>query len=422
MSRRPARGQVLVLMVGGFIAAVAMTALIVDGGNVWAQQRIVQNGTDSAAQAGAVVMARRLAGVTEPLEGWDRVVDDRVDANAAANGIDVDAAYYTDICGIPLRLDGSAALLSDGREDLATAAVVGGGALPAAVTTTPDCPSRTPGPPAGVLVLGHKPVPAYVSGAVGVGSFSVSSRATAVSGYLQGYCAAASDMACRLLPVTIPVNEVTCNGQNKPVLTDEPWARYQVYKIPLCGNGPGNVGWLDWTPPGGGTSELVCSIVNPNNPTINLPSWQFVTETGNTNGGGGPCSASVEEALRRYDGQVVLIPQFDATCSADPNQAQVSVAPNYGCPSGSLGGNGQNQWYRMPSFAYLQLCSPTTSGCDGLHGAYIQGSDRAICDSGNGATSCLVGRFVDLLGSGTVGSGVGGGTGNNKVVGIQMIR
>jgi hypothetical protein len=152
-----------------------------------------------------------------------------------------------------------------------------------------------------------------------------------------------------------------------------------------------------------------------------------VTETGNTNGGGGQCSASVESALREYNGEVVLVPQFDVICGpangTEPNHSQVAVAPNYGClPDDLDGGNGQNLWYRFPSFAYLELCDPTLAGCNGLQGAYIQGNNAAECDSGNGATSCLIGRFVDVLASGTVGAGVGGGAGSNKVLGIQLIR
>ena len=54
-------------------------------------------------------------------------------------------------------------------------------------------------------------------------------------------------------------------------------------------------------------------------------------------------------------------------------------------------------------------------------GAYIQGHN-AICDTGNGATSCRVGRFVSIIGAATVGPGVGGGVGGNNAVGIQLIK
>jgi len=58
---------------------------------------------------------------------------------------------------------------------------------------------------------------------------------------------------------------------------------------------------------------------------------------------------------------------------------------------------------------------------DRLISAYIQGSNEAVCNTSNGATSCLVGRFVDILSSGTVGPGNGSGTGN-KALGVQLIR
>ena len=145
-------------------------------------------------------------------------------------------------------------------------------------------------------------------------NLDATARATAVTGYLQGTCTAAQGNACALLPVTVPVNIVTCDGSNSPVNTGVPWVLGPVYKVPLCQNGPGNVGWIDWTPPGGGTSELIGSIQTPNNPAIDLPSWNYVTETGNVN------SAGVETALRAYDGEVVLIPQFDQTCGPGPRR------------------------------------------------------------------------------------------------------
>ncbi|HKG18761.1 MAG TPA: hypothetical protein VKB00_03410, partial [Candidatus Limnocylindrales bacterium] len=168
-------------------------------------------------------------------------------------------------------------------------------------------------------------------------------------------------------------------------------------------------------------------VQTPDNPAIDLPSWQYVTATGNTNGGGGACGMTVEEAIREYEGQTVLAPQFDLTCNPssgnDPDSSQPAVitAPNYGCPAGALGGSGTNQWYRMPSFAFLELCGPGVPGCNGLHAAYIQGSNAQFCDTGNGATSCLVAKFKHVMATGTVGAGVGSGTGN-KAVGVQLIK
>jgi hypothetical protein len=429
------RGQALVVMVGVMLLSVAMLAVIIDGGNVMTQQRVAQTGADSTAEAGAIVLASRLANAVTPSGGWDAQVNAKVTATAAANGVTIKAAYYTDICGIPLQWNGSAALKADGSENLALAVKVGSGGLPGGTATTPDCPSLTVGPVAGVLILGEKNVGAFVARAIGIPSFDVTTRATAVAGYLQSACGASQGEYCAVLPVAIPVNGVTCDGSNNVVLGDTPWEWNTVLTVPLCKNNPGNVGWLDWTPPAGGSTEIVCSIINADNPAIVLPSWQYVTATGNTNGGGS-CTDNqtnitykgVEEAVRKYDGQVVLIPQFDMTCRTynnQPNpvstQPQVNQAPNFGCPNAPGGGSGQNIWYRMPSFAYFKLCEPSMTGCGGRMGAYISGGNKAECDTGNGSTSCLVGEFIDILGTGTVGPGVGSGTGS-KTLGVQLIK
>jgi hypothetical protein len=428
-------GQALVIMVAVMLLSMALLAVIVDGGNVLTQQRVAQTGADSTAEAGAIVLAARLAGVPEPALGWDDEVKTKLMQSAAANHVTVKKAYYTDICGIPLKPNGEAALKGDGSENLATAAEVGLGSLPGGTATTPDCPSLTVGPVAGVLVVSEINVGTYVARSIGIPNITVNTNATSVTGYLQGFCAATEGVWCAVLPVTIPVNTVSCDGSGNLVEGDTEWAWNTVVTVPLCKNAPGNVGWLDWTPPGGGANEIVCSIINPNNPAVRLPSWQYVTSTGNTNGGDdctdaetGVVYSGVEEAVRKYEGTHVLIPQFDRTCRTknsdpDPNSEPpgVSLEPYYGCPNLPGGGDGQNIWYRMPSFAFFELCSPTMDGCGGRHGAYISGSNAAECDTGNGGTSCLVGKFIDILSSGTVGPGVGAGTGN-KAIGVQLIR
>lgn len=422
-------GQAIVVMVVAILLAVAMVATIVDGGNVFAQQRVAQNGADAAAEAGAVMLAERLAGAIEPSGGWDQNIAARIGQTAAANNITIEKAYYTDICGIPLRQDGSGAINFDRTENLPVALEVGNPshALPGGTATAPDCPNRLVGPVAGVLVIARKDVAAYVAGAIGISSFRVNTRATAVTGYLQGYCDATEAAYCAVIPLAVPVNIITCNEPNRPIDTGKPWKFGIVYKIPLCNNSPGNVGWLDWDPPAGGVNEVVCSILAADNPAIDLPSWQYVAAAGNTNGGGGLCAMTIEEAIRTYEGMTILVPEFDLTCnpafngSPDSSLPAVVTAPNYGCPAGDLGGAGTNQWYRMPSFAFFQLCGPAVAGCDNLHAAYIQGNNQAQCDAGTGATACLVGRFLHVMATGTVGAGVGSGTGS-KAIGVQLIK
>jgi hypothetical protein len=430
-ARRGEAGQALVLMVGVILASVAMVGLVVDGGNVLSQQRIVQAGSDATAEAGAVLLAQRLSGVPTPTGGWDAVIAAKVSQTAAANNMTVGAAYYTDICGIPLKADGTAAMTADFHEDLASAMPVGNGtnSLPAAGMTTPDCPNHVVGPVAGVLVLGQKVVPSFVARAIGIDTFTVITRATAVAGYLQGYCDASQGRYCALLPIAFPVDVMTCNGTNAPRDAGTPWPWNTVVKVPLCSTAAGNVGWLDWDANAGGAGDVVCSILSPDNPSIDLPSWQYVAQAGNSNGGGGPCSMTLEEAIRTHDGETALVPQFDLICTPtnaqgapDSSEPAVITPPNYGCPV-AVGGNGGGQqiWYRMPSFAFFELCGPGVAGCNGLESAYIGGNNSAICNTGNGATACIVGKFVNILATGTVGAGVGSGTGN-KALGVQLIK
>ncbi len=430
-SRRNGRaaGQAIVLMVLAMFAVIGAVAVIIDGGNAMAHQRLSQNAADASAEAGAVIMAEEFAGATSPVQGWDATVAAAINSTAAANGVVVSAAYYTDICGIPLAADGTKALNADNTYNFAAAMRVGNAAnaQPAVTSSTPDCPNVSPGPVAGVLVQVSQDVRTYLAGVIGLSSIRVSTQASAAAGYLQETCAATDGTQCGMLPIAVPIDSITCSQSNGTIDSGTQWTAdgHTVYVIPLCTNGDGNVGWIDWSGGGGGTNDLISSINTPNNPAVPLPSWQWVNQTGNTN------SSDLQTALRAYNGQIVLVPQFDLTCSTTPNEAQVSdPATNYGCSS--PGGHGSNNWYRMPSFAHLQLCGPTDPDCiaagiaNGVaggytNGAYISSNNNPIC-GGNGATSCIIGKFESIVGTGTIGAGIGGGQGNSKAVGVQLIK
>ena len=396
--RRRQPGQALVAMALAMLAVIAGMGLIIDAGNAWAQQRIAQAGNDAAAEAGAAVLNRADAGQPAPAGGWDQEVLAKINGTAALNQITVPISYYTDICGTFLKPDGTKATST---ADAAVVGASGTGSLPTNNHTNPDCPSGIVGPVAGVQVQASRTFGSFVSRVVGIGTLNANTTATAVSGLLQGTCSATT--GCVVLPVTAPVTVVSCDGSNNPVSTSTPWPKNVRVIIPLCKNGPGNVGWLDWTPKSGGTPELINSILHPNNPPINLPSWNYVADTGNVN------SKGVEDAMNTYAGQDVMFPLFDLTCGKDPDISKVGVAPAYGCTD--IGGNGSNQWYRFPAFGGFTL-----------EHAYIQGSNKAECDTGNGATSCLIGVFVDFQTSGTVGPGIGGGTTTSAVRGVQLIK
>lgn len=413
MFRRPARrsehGQVLVIVALGMITLVAMVGLVIDGGFAWGKQRDTQNGADAIAKAGAIVLAHNVAGV-DPAK-TDADVFAWVNSTSLANSLGAPEAYYTNIAGQMLTPTGAVATSS------ATAARVGDGVIPASA--------------AGVRAVGEVTFDTFLARIIGVTTLTTSADATAVAGYLSGTCAA--EAGCVVMPVTFPVNVLGCDGTNSPdfvTVGDPPnkvlWSApsEEALSVPLCTSGAGNVGWLDWTPTSGtdgctgtGTAELACVIENPTNPYLKWPGWYKVSSTGNIN------APSVESALREYNGQVVLIPQFDITCGETPSGPGVTD-----CPEDKVGKGGANQWYHLAGMSAFRLCSTNpahdadlVAACGAKnfdHGVYMTGSN-SVCDTGSGGTSCLAGMFEAIQYEGEVQAQPGANAASS-VVGIQL--
>lgn len=387
---RDERGQVLVIVAAGLLVLIAMVGLVIDGGAAWTKQRDTQNGADAVAEAGAVVLAEALAGVTRTDADVALAVNDAI----AANGLGPTDAYYTDIEARMITPAGGLAA-NEGQ-----AAQVGAGSIPTNA--------------AGVRSVGSQEFDTVLMQVVGISELTAVADATAVAGYIQALCPGEDDEACGVLPITFPVTMLSCDGSNDPAPVAPPtyWGLDQLYVVPLCKTGPGNVGWLDWTPPGGGASELADSIENPDNPYLTWPEWYFVAQTGNIN------SSQVENAINdTYSGEVVFLPQFDGTCDTEPLNSELA-----GCPPANVGGNGQNQWYHFAAVSSFQFCDSDIPECAAAgydRGAYIQGNNKDECDTGNGATSCLVGFFKKTLFSGEIGPAAGPASAT-AVVGVQL--
>jgi hypothetical protein len=345
-------GQVIVILAGGLVAIILGVGLIVDVGFAWAQMRSTQNGSDAAARAGALVLAQHQADPSVPKTGAD--VWNAMTGVAALNEISIDAAHYTDWQGNPLA---------------GNPAVVPTGFIPTGA--------------AGVQVDGAKDQGTFLVRVIGITDFHVVQTATAVSGPTTGCVDVES--GCNLLPITYQVTVFACtnNGKTQPVFPPQAWEVGQLITLPLCGGNPGSVGWLDWTPPMGGTAEITDTINNPPDISVPLPSWQYITETGDIS------ALQVENAINQYAGELVLLPFFDSTCNEEPTNNELS-----GCPAGAEGGEGVNQWYHITKFLSFQLDDPK--------GAFINGNNETECGVTN-AKECLRGAFVTFITEGPVG-------------------
>jgi hypothetical protein len=372
-ARKDPRGQTLVIVALGMVALVAMVGLVIDVGMLWASNRDSQNGSDAVAHAGAVVIMERLGGDTTR---DDADVAAAVSAMAGDNGVILESAEY-----VRYEPDGATGDLVAVPTGIA---VGSGGAIPTGAQ--------------GVEVVTSRTNDTFLARVVGVTQLKATTDAVAVTGPVENPCPAGG--VCPLLPITFPNTQVTCDGQNKAVPTELPWDLGVDLVLPLCGNFPGGVGWIDWTPPNGGNDELADEICAPDT-SITLPDWFFVTQTGNTNSG------PVQTCLEQWLDKPILVPLFDDICRIDP-------LANNPCPPGQEP-SGQQSWYHFPTYASFFLT-----------GVFIQGNHSAECDTGNGATSCLHGRFVDTAGTGTVGQFVPPDPGDpapvSEFFSVQLVR
>lgn len=360
-------GQVLVLVALAITALLAAVALVIDGGNAYAQQRRTQNGVDAAAEAGATQLARGIVGVAIT----DADVKTAVDLTATTNGItSVDSAEYTDRAGTVL-------------------GGVGGGTIP-------------PGTQ-GVKVNGSRDFDTFIAGVVGMPQWTASAEATAITGYAEesGYGG--------VIPLTFPILLTQCESGGGPDKLyfpsngiEWPFGPNNRIAIPLCANGPGNVGWIDWDSGGGGVDQLSDWITGvEKNPPISTPHWYEVTETG--------VKTALDAPMDTLEGTDITIPIFHAeaddpgtsvdetligTCDAQPADPRNALSD---CAPADIGANGQG-WYFLVTFATFHL-----------EHSYIQGNHETECNDpalaspasplgpGNKFNNCLIGYFKERV-------------------------
>jgi hypothetical protein len=403
-SRSAEHGQILVLVALAITALLAATALVIDGGNAYAQQRWTQNGVDATAEAGATQLARRLSGVAIT----DADVQTAIDAAASDNEITaVDSAEYTDRVGTVL-------------------GPVGGG-----------IPANTQG----VKVGGSRDFGTYLAGVVGIDNWKASATATAITGYAE------ESGFGNVIPLTFPILLTQCETgggsskiyfpddgitqppDNPPFGTSWPFGPNNLVAIPLCSNGPGNVGWIDWSGGGGGAAEIERYIRGELlNPPITTPRWYEVTETGG--------KTALDAPMDIWEGKDITIPIFHAeaddpgtafneeligTCDAAPGGTRTLLSD---CAAGDIGANG-NGWYFLTTFAVFHL-----------EHAYIQENHQAECnaayptlvspaspaDATNPENNCLIGYFKDRVVATNMTVGSSTPTSQFQPLAIQLIQ
>ncbi len=376
--RQTARGQVLVIVALGLVALMAMVGLIIDGGYAWGRQRDTQNGADSIAKAGTIVIQHYLAGVDTPNPNdWD--VACAVSNAAAANDVTVEGAEYTDYQGQPL--NPAVSVGACGPNDPGTGIPIGAQGVKASTSETFDT---------------------FLMQIVGFRTLTTTANATAVVG-------TPSAIPGGALPLTFPMTSQTCDSLNTPWTIqddngDTTWDLFEIINeddanasneaiLPLCDVAPGSVGWLDY----GCGQNLAQSIINPCEAFIPIPAWLH-TQTGNVN--------SLEDELNAYAGSqvgvaeltdsVLAIPIHEPTCQADPDAVDPSAPHDPDCPpiAPDWSGNGNNLYYHVPFWVGFKLDAAYTGGADPECQAG-PGKPFLVQPQPPGKVGCIKGWFVD---------------------------
>ena len=362
-AREGERGQILVVAIIALLSMIGGVALILEGGNAYAHQRVAQNGSDAVANAGASVLAQRLGGGTQ----GDADVVVATAAMAASNALDSYVAYYTDVEARLLNATGSIVTTTG------SAAQVGGGTIP-------------PGAQ-GVQVSGSQTFPTTFARVLGMNAFRASADATSVTGALTGGV---------FLPVVFPVNIVDCATNGDLGAGEAGWQISepgnppvgQEYIVPLCKTGGGSFMILDLD---GTPNNCDEEVTNP--PNIQLAAFPATIASDNGNN----CAKKMVDEVNKLSGKVVLIPICDGDCHT------------------SGGSHAEYHIIRVAAF-YLDYMSDQNGG----NNTACQGNGTTLIPiAGNGSSSCLAGWFVRYITSGPVGSGNIEGAG---AIGIQLKR
>lgn len=375
---RDERGQVLVIVALGMVAIIAMVGLVIDGGYAWVRQRDTQNGADSLAKAGTVVIQHYLANVDTPTPtDWN--VACAVEEAALANSVTLEETEYSDYQGQPLDP-----------------------AVPVGACGALDPGIGIPAGAQGVKATTSETFDTFLMRIVGFSTLTTTADATAVVGVPSAVPGGA-------LPVTFPQTSTTCDSLRTPFTVqdndgDATWEPFEIIDeddagpsnlaiIPLCDISPGSVGWLDYEC----GQNLAESVLDPCEAFIPIPAWVH-TQTGNVN--------SLEGDLNSYTGLVVgtaeaddsvlALPIHDRTCSEDPDAVDPTAPHDSTCETldAEWSGSGDNLYYRIPYWVGFKLDAAYTGGGD-AECKSGPGQPVLVQPQPPGKVGCLKGWFVD---------------------------
>jgi|GEM_PF-6839331 len=318
--RQPGQSMVLLALV--MFILIGMVGLSVDVGHAYAQQRRMQN----AANAGALTAANSCQKKLKNQQVWANI-----QTALTGNRVDTDSSNYRYEAAY-VRQDGTTQQL----------AVWNGSGTPTVWNPTGDPPANT----ARVRVRVTHTVETFFVRVVGQDQFGVTAEADACLG----------TRGKGLMPIAIPLTFETGrervfegwndnNGDGQPSRTPNPADTLQAEILPTPNdwnvglinkviyipieNGSGgisgsHVGWIDWTPRGGGASELEDALAYPDGTLEQgfeeaFTPKNFIPEEGDWLGIYTGNKAGVADKLLPLLGKEIMLPMWDTATGNGAN-------------------------------------------------------------------------------------------------------
>ncbi len=295
-------GQSMILIALGLAALMAFMALAVDGGNVYAQRRQVQNAVDAAAYAGGQRLAQPNTGCinNQICRATNGQVLTAIQTAAVRNGVEAVAikAYYV------TRNNTGQSVIDD--------ELIGAGGL----GTGSVAPVTLDGlPVVGVYVTANKEFNSFFAGIVGIKTMTVGAPSTGYGApppnppntpppvITNGTCCADN-----LFPVTIP--QTTFPDENKDGIRDmhfeqnDPGYNYQIWDRD-GDEGPGNFGYLRWRDDNSSATTLAANMADP----TRSGKWYVDDDVSGSTGVSN--SNAVRQQWIDHIGQSITIPIYD---------------------------------------------------------------------------------------------------------------
>ena len=361
---RDQRGQVLVIVAGGFIGLAAIAALVLEGGTVMLNRRDAQNASDLAAIAGTRVVALNYVSGTPRTHG---AVLDAVEAMLEQNGCET---------GVGVPCTWSAEFVGAGLVGLGSVTNTAS-ALPTGTLGVKVAVTRRPG--------------ATIGRALGFNSWTVSAEGTALAAKPPQYPAGA------MLPIALcgwydPGNPNDCpQASNSPAPGNKlKFQPGQTYDLTDGKDAPGGFGWLSWDG-SNSANALADAICNPSNTAFSLDS-----EYDNPGSYGGyigtnpatgetwfpidPGKSNKNDVRSCLDGWIasgatVLIPVYDLVT-----------------------GSGNNAAYHITGVAAFVLTSREQPAVDNIQGHFVEYYPHSSVPGGVGTQPPGVGDTTIFLG------------------------